>query len=114
MEPILIPITLFLSTAAVLIVWLTLRHRERIAMVEKGLSSEEIKAIYTRNIKRDPLTSLKWGILFVFGGVAAVVGSIMHDYLHIDEGGAIIGMVAIFVGAGLLLFYRIASKKTSQ
>lgn len=114
MEEFLVPIFLFLSTAAVLIVWLTVRYRERVAMVEKGLSGEEIRAIYAKRIKRDPLTSLKWGILFTFGGIAVVVGNILHDYFYFDEEGAIISMVAIFIGAGLLLFYRIASKKVKE
>lgn len=113
MEPFLIPITLFLSAAAVMIVWLTVRYRERIAMVEKGLSGDEIKAIYTRTIKRDPLSSLKWGILFVLGGIAVVLANILNEYLDIEEGG-LIGMVVVFIGAGLLLFYRIATKKQPQ
>jgi hypothetical protein len=108
--PFLIPITFFLSTAAVFIVWLTLRYRERTAMVEKGLSAEDIKTIYARNIKRDPLSSLKWGILFVAIGIAAVIIGILES-LHVDEGGLMIGILAVFIGAGLLLFYRIASQK---
>lgn len=113
-EPFLIPIILFLSIAAVLIVWLTTRHRERVAMVEKGLSSEEIKAMYSREVKRDPLRSLKWGILFVFGGIAVVLGNILSEYLHVEEGGIIVGMVAVFLGAALLLYYFIAAKKLKE
>ena len=113
-EPFLIPIILFLSIAAVLIVWLTTRHRERITMVEKGLSSEDIKAMYARDVKRDPLRSLKWGILFVFAGVAIVFGHILNNYMHVDGDGIIVGMVAVFLGAALLLYYNIASKKSKE
>ncbi len=111
MVAILIPIVFLLATAAVLVVWTTTRHRERMAMVEKGLSTDEIKAMYSRSVQHDPLSSLKWGILFVFGGLAVLLGNLLHEYYHIEEGGVIIAMVGIFVGAGLLLFYSIASKK---
>jgi hypothetical protein len=114
MEGFLIPITLFLSTAAVLIVWLTVRYRERVTMVEKGLSAEDIKSLYERSTKRNHLSSLKWGMLFVFGGIAIILGNILHDYFAFDEEGAIFGMVAIFLGVALLLYYRIASKEISQ
>ena len=80
-------------------------------MVEKGLSPDEIKAMYASNIKRDPLTSLKWGILFVSAGIAVLLGGVMHEYFRMQEDGIIIGMVGVFIGAGLLVFYAIASKK---
>ena len=111
MVAILIPIVFFLATAAVLIALITTRHRERMTMVEKGLTGDEIKAMYTKTGERDPLTSLKWGILFVFGGLAVLLGNLLHDYYHVEKGGTIIGMVGVFVGAGLLLFYGIATKK---
>lgn len=110
MEAMLIPIILFLCAAAVLIVWITTRYRERVAMVEKGLGSEEIKAMYARDIKRDPLASLKWGILFVVAGIAVMLGGVLHEYFRLD-GGITVGMVGVFIGAGLLLFYGIATKK---
>lgn len=97
----------------VLIVWLTTRHRERIAMMEKGLSSDEIKAMYTKDLKRDPLASLKWGILFVLAGIAIMLGNYLHDQYNVDQG-IIVGMVCLFVGIGLVAFYSIASKKINQ
>ncbi|MDI6766822.1 MAG: hypothetical protein QME52_08380 [Bacteroidota bacterium] len=54
-EEVLIPITMFLSVGAVFIIWIVTRHRERITMIEKGLTSDEIKAMYHREVRRDPL-----------------------------------------------------------
>ncbi len=79
-------------------------------MVEKGLSGEEIKAMYAKDFKRDPLNSLKWGILFVLAGLAILLGNLLHEYYRV-EGGVIVGLVGVFIGAGLLLFYAIATKK---
>ena len=112
-EEVMIPITMFMSVAAVLIIWLITRHRERVTMIEKGLTSDEIKAMYHREIRRDPFTSLKWGILFVLAGVAIVLGNFLHSQYNTDEG-VIIGLICLFVGIGLVLFYSIASKKLNQ
>ncbi len=112
-EEVLIPITMFLSVAAVFIIWIVTRHRERVTMIEKGLTNDEIKAMYHREIKRDPLASLKWGILFVLAGVAIVLGNFLHAQYNTDEG-VIIGLLCLFVGIGLVLFYSIASKKLNQ
>lgn len=104
---------MFLSVAAVFIIWIVTRHRERVTMIEKGLTNDEIKAMYHREIKRDPLASLKWGILFVLAGVAIVLGNFLHAQYNTDEG-VIIGLLCLFVGIGLVLFYSIASKKLNQ
>lgn len=112
-EVIAIPIIMILASAIVFIVYLTTRHRERMAMVAKGLGSEEIKAMYSRNGNRSPLNSLKWGILFVLGGIAIMLGNFLHTTYFVDEG-IIVGMVCLFVGIGLVWFYGIAAKKISQ
>ena len=109
-EEVLVPLMGIVAVAAVFITFFASRNRERMAMIEKGLSSDEIKAMYAREIRRDPLNSLKWGILFVLGGVAIIAGNYLHHQYGVDEG-IIVGMVILFVGVGLVLFYGIASKK---
>jgi hypothetical protein len=110
---ILIPLVLFLSTAAVLVTHISAKHRERMRIIEKGMAGEDIKAMYARNWKFEPMGSLKWGILFVLAGLAIMLGNFLHDYYFVDEG-VIIGMVCLFVGIGLVVFYTIASKKVTQ
>ena len=112
-EEVLIPITMFLSTAVVFVIWIITRHRERITMLEKGLHSEEIKAMYNRDVKRDPFSSLKWGLMFLLAGVAILIGNYLHAQFNVEEG-AIFGLVLLFVGIGLVLFYSIASRKLNQ
>jgi hypothetical protein len=113
-EALFVPIALFLSAAAVWIVWLTLRHRERIAMLEKGLSAEDIRSLYVKEVKRDPLRSLKWGILAVFAGAAFLTGVLMEEFFNFDHDGVTVGIVIILIGAGLLLYYKIATKKLKE
>jgi hypothetical protein len=110
---ILIPLSFFIGLAIVIAMHIKARHRERTMLIEKGASSDEIRALFTRTWKENPLSSLKWGILFVMGGIALLVGNILYDRFFIQPP-AIFGMIIFFVGIGLLLFYTIASKKMNE
>lgn len=110
----LIPIFMSMSAAAVVIIWITTRHRERVLMIEKGMESEQVRALYARDPnRRDPLASLKWGLLLVFSGIGILLGNFLHEYFHADEG-VTIGMVSVLAGIALVIFYSFASKKVNQ
>ncbi len=109
---VIVPIMFFLFLGAVILVALLVRHRERMAMVERGLNSDEIKAMYTRQLQRDPLASLKWGIILVMAGTAILLGNYLHQTYGMEEG-AIVGLVALLVGVGLVLFYAITGRKAA-
>ena len=97
----------FFSVAAIWGAYIFTRHRERVMMIEKGLSSEEIKSIYQRSGQARPLSALKWGIILVSVGLALVASLIATEVLLVDE--AIYpALIALFGGLGLVLFYRIA------
>jgi hypothetical protein len=107
----LIPIFFFLATAAVLAVHLLTRHRERTLMIEKGMQSEEIKAMFGRRwFTTNPLGSLKWGMLFVAVGLAALIGIWLHTNYFLSDG-VIPGMMAVFGGVALILYYVITRNK---
>lgn len=109
-----VPILFFLVVGCIVVAAIFAKHRERIMMVEKGMSSEDIKALYGRSIRQhDPLGSLKWGILFVLAGAAILLGNFLHERYGVEEG-AIIGLVILFVGLGLVIFYGIAVRKTGE
>ena len=110
----LIPIFFFLSTGSILAVYLFTRHRERMAMINKGMQSEEIAAIYARQpFRSHPLTSLKWGMVFVAVGIAALVGIRLEAIGEFGEG-VIPALMCLFGGIALVLFYLIARKKEPQ
>ena len=112
-EEVLVPLAFFVFLGAILITHISARHKERMSMVEKGMSSEDIKALYARQINRDPLSSLKWGILLVLAGASVMLGHFLHSQYDMDEG-AVAGLVILAVGVGLVLFYSIATKKMNQ
>jgi hypothetical protein len=110
----LIPIFLFGGTAAVLIVYYNNRHRERMAMIEKGFNPADFKGAPMREwFRANPLSSLKWGLLATFVGIGLIIASyldrmfIMHDSIYVS-------CMLVAGGLALIIFYFIASKKFKQ
>jgi hypothetical protein len=90
------------------------RHRERMGMIEKGMKAEDIKAMFGGSFREPhPITSLKWGIVLVAVGFAVLLGMFLHSAYNM-EGGIFPGLIAIFGGAGLVLFYFIANRKVQD
>jgi hypothetical protein len=112
----LIPIFLFGGTAAVLIVYYNNRHKERMAMIEKGVNPADfnVKGVPMREwFRANPLSSLKWGLLATFVGIGLIVASyldrwyMMHDSIYVS-------CMLVSGGIALILFYFVASKKLKQ
>jgi hypothetical protein len=99
----------FFSIAAIWGAIIFTRHRERVLMIEKGLTAEEIRSLYARSVRNRPLLSLKWGIVFVAIGLAIVV-SLVADQVYFVNEGIYPAMIILFAGLGLVIFYRIAKK----
>ncbi len=94
--------------------WLLTRHRERMSIIDKGIVADDVKALYQRGPwHTNPLSSLKWGILFVALGCALLAGIWLREVYHTTDG-VTVGLVALFGGLGLLLFYSLARKKIAQ
>lgn len=111
----LIPIMFFLCTAGVIVFAILSRHKERITMLEKGLSAEDIKSIYERTSggKIQPLTSLKWGMILACIGLGILIAMFLRDHYFLDEG-IYPAVVALFGGIALIGFYAISSRKLGQ
>lgn len=83
-------------------------------MIDKGLSPEDIKSMYQRGMLRvNPLSSLKWGIIFLAIGVAAVLGLWIHSYYYVGDE-IIPALMAVFGGIGLIMFYSLAARKAGE
>jgi len=113
MGGIVVPIFFFLCVAAVWGGAIITRHKERIALIEKGIAAEEIKSLYARPTwHRDPLSSLKWGMIFIGTGIAILVGMWLRDTYMVSEG-VFPGLIALLAGLGLIIFYFLAKRKTA-
>jgi hypothetical protein len=75
----------------------------RKAIVDKGLVDENVKYLFR---KTDASSSLKWGIILIALGAAIFIAQSIDMS---DE--SIFGMMFLFAGAGLILYYFMTAKK---
>lgn len=107
---IFVPIFFFGATGLVLYKYVEARNRERMAMIEKGLTPAEMAAAGPRRPFSHPLTTLKWGLLALFVGIGIFVGSYLHNVLMIDEEPAFFGSAFLAGGLALIIHYFVAAK----
>ena len=111
---ILIPLVLFLTIGAVIGSYILTRHKERLNMIDKGMKAEDIKSLYQKQMFQiNPLSSLKWGMVLVFVGIAIIIGIWLRDNYMFNDG-IIPGMIATCGGLALVLFYFNAGRKQQQ
>lgn len=111
MEPAAVVFIIFGSVGFVLYTWIQSRHKERIAMIEKGVKASELKGSVMPDLLRpNPLSSLKWGLLAMFVGAGLIVANILDRYYYFHDSIYFASML-ISGGIGLVIFYFIAAKK---
>ncbi len=92
--------------------WLYTKHRERMRLIEKGLTPDEVKAYFseTNNKPRNPYSSLKWGILLTFLGIGIFLANLFEGLYDLEEG-VMMGIIVLFAGIGFLVYYGVVSSK---
>jgi predicted MFS family arabinose efflux permease len=109
-----IPILFLVCTAVVLSILIVTRHREQVMIIDKGLDVDTISALRSSGDRSShPLSSLKWGMIFVGVGIAALIG-VWLDRAYALDAGAMIGLMLLFGGAALVIFYFIAKKRAEN
>ena len=103
-----IPIIAIISNFAAIIIWVylyyTSRHRERMALIERGVDASIFK------VNQDPTTALKYGIVLVLAGIGVLMGYLLES-IGLPAFVAYFSMILIFSGTGLVGFYSYAQKK---
>jgi hypothetical protein len=105
-----IPVIFFATIGLVTGAWIFARHKERITMIERGMGADDIKALYTRGYRLNPLSSLKWGMVLSGIGVAVLLGLWMRSLYGVEEG-IFPALITLCGGLALIIFYMIAKKK---
>jgi phosphatidylglycerophosphate synthase len=77
-------------------------------MIERGEVNEKTRVIIMGHAELRALSSLKWGMVLVGVGLAAMV-SHWWPYYWSDEGA--FGLMLIFAGLGFLIYYPLAQKR---
>ena len=113
MVEILVPITFFISTFAMVFGIRYLSNKEKMAMIERGIDPGVNKAT------PKPFLSLKFGLLLVGLGIGLLValftvrGVFGSDLSNAEQGQAVaiyFGCIGIFGGLGLITSYYVEKK----
>ncbi|MGB9696070.1 MAG: DUF6249 domain-containing protein [Ignavibacteria bacterium] len=91
------------------------RHKERMRLIEKGLTPQELKEyLDTENVKKikPSYSYLRLGLLLGSLGLGIFVASIIENIYEISEG-IQWGIILIFLGLGFLTYYLIINAKQS-
>lgn len=113
MEEVLVPITLFISTFAMIFGIRYFSNKEKMAMIERGIDPGINKAT------PKPFISLKFGLLLVGVGLGLLValftvrGVFGNAMTKGEQGQAVavyFGCLGIFGGLGLILSYFVEKK----
>jgi hypothetical protein len=105
-EDILIPFVVFAAIFGVVYVIVAARNRERMAMIEKGVSPKD----FMTERRPNSYGVLKWALLLVGIGFGLFIGSILEAYTSISEEAAYFAAALFFGGAGLFISFLIAKK----
>lgn len=105
MENIVISISTFACLFGCLYVYMTTRHRERMAMIEKGIQYEFGKKMTIQNIW------MKIAFLSIGVGIGLLLGALLNEFTLIESGICYGSMVALCGGFGLIASHYIKSNK---
>jgi len=105
---VLVPLIVFASIFGIVYVAISAQHEQRMAMIDKGVSPNDLIA------KKDPNRSLKFGLLGLGVGLGLLLGYLLGTYVmgdYADNPLPYLIMVSICGGAALLTHYSIVQKK---
>lgn len=116
-----IPIIAILCTfgiPGIIIFWaIQSKHRERMRLIEKGVTPEELREYFKdihKSRKHPNIYSiLKWGILLTFVGVGLLVALIMEEAYDLTDDLTPI-ILLISAGVGFLFYYLIVTVKLKK
>ena len=100
--PIIAMITTFGTTFGLVFYYLHTRHKQRLAMLEKGVDPKTFYPKPTAN----KYSSLKWSLLLIGVAIGLFFAAVLDSSTDLEEG-AQFAMVLLFGGLGLLTYFFI-------
>ena len=110
LKSVLMPLVI-LGTIGMTLIWFTRTISDYILkkkMIEKGYVNEDTQAIFKRNTEDNRFSSLKWGLIILFAGIALIT---MEYIPHDAESPLPYGLFAMSVSLGFLIYYFIVKKE---
>ncbi|RLD62417.1 MAG: hypothetical protein DRI95_13115 [Bacteroidetes bacterium] len=108
MVGILVPISLFASIVLILWLFLSIRNKERMALIEKGADANLFKS------KSKPFPVLKLGMFITGIGLGILFGNIIAVNTPLEEETAYFSMIFLFAGISLIISHLLEKKTTKS
>ena len=103
MHDTLIILIIFAALFGIIFVIFSARNRERMSMIDKGVSPKD----FLKTSNPNPYGILKWGSLLVGVGFGLFIGSLLETYTAIQEEPAYFASALFFGGLGLVVAFLI-------
>ena len=106
-------IVLIIFSSAAYVIKVISDNRIRRRLIDAGQVDEKVQYLYLKSEKgeADPLNSIKWGMVLVAIGLALLIGQILpYDITEAMT----IGMMFLFAGIALLIYYFIQRGKSKE
>ena len=104
MNGVLVSVAAFIAVFGIAYVFLTGRHRERIAMIERGVDAK----IFTEESQSISYT-LKFGMLFVGIALGILVNNLVAVYFYLEMF-SMVGLIFLFAGLSLIANFMVERK----
>ena len=101
-----IPIVLFLVLFGAFYLYMNSRHKERMALIDKGADPSLFYGASRMN-RRQSLSwwTLKLGLFLVGIAIGILVGDLLGELTRLEEGVAYASSIMLFGGLGLVFYY---------
>lgn len=109
----LVAIIFVFGIPGIIIFWaIHARHREKMRLIEKGLTPDEIKQYFSGLYKgeKNPYAALKWGMLLAFLGLGFFLSEILVETTDASDS-ITPAFLLFFAGLAFLIYYFIVSKR---
>ncbi|MEN1785851.1 MAG: DUF6249 domain-containing protein [Bacteroidota bacterium] len=105
---ILVPTGFFLTIFGIVYLFLSTRHKERLALIEKGADANIfVRTKGPQHVASWKIVLINLGILLISAGLAIFIASALVEVLNVYEVVAYFGTIMIFSGIGLLVGFRV-------
>ncbi|HWZ36559.1 MAG TPA: DUF6249 domain-containing protein [Mucilaginibacter sp.] len=102
----IVSLAAFAAIFGIAYVFFMTRHRERMTMLDRGLTESPF-----HRPQQNGLATLKYGMLLAGIGVGFIMGWVLFSYCEMDQALSVISMVCLFGGLGLIFNYAIVRSK---
>ncbi len=99
---VLIPLGFF--TMVVIIIYLALRQKERMTLINRGINPDEMRG------GCESALQLKAGLFLIGLALGVLSGDIMASYTKLEPWASHLSMICIFTGGAILLSYFLLKK----